>query len=88
MTNTNKKAPAPTTTQDAFKTNTNDLDFPTGQRPRKELFTLLQQFAMRGHLVIKGPQNDFRVCKYGFIQHCHDFGELHTFAVRLGVVHA
>ena len=67
---------------------TNDLDFPTGQRQRKELITLLEQLALRGHLVIKGPQNDFHVCKYGYAQYCHDFGELHTFAVRLGVVHA
>ncbi len=65
----------------------NDLDFPTGQRQRKELFNLLNQLAMRGHLVIEGTQNDFHVCKYGFIQHCHDFGELHMFAVQLGVVH-
>jgi hypothetical protein len=87
MTNPNKKAPAPAKTQDAFETNTNDLDFPTGQRQRKELITLLEQLALRGHLVIKGPQNDFHVCKYGHSQYCHDFGELHTFAVRLGVIH-
>jgi hypothetical protein len=85
MVHTNKKAPAPTKTQDASETNTNGLDFPIDQPQRKEVIEVLNCLSKRGHLVIKGPQNDFHVCKYGYTQYCQDIIELHTFAVRLGV---
>lgn len=85
MTDTNKKAPAPTTTQDALETHTNHTDFLIEQSPRKELIDVLNCLSKRGHMVIKGPKNDFHVCKYGYRQYCQDSFELHNFAVRLGV---
>lgn len=65
--------------------NTNDLDFPTGQRQRKEEATLLARLALAGHVVHRGRCNDYTVCKYGYAQYCQDLIELHAFAVRLGV---
>jgi len=89
MANTNKKAPAPTKTQDALETNTNDLDFPTGKRPRllEEQNYLIRSLVERGHIVHLGKHNDFTVCKYGYSHHCPDIVELRSFAVRLGVFH-
>lgn len=66
---------------------TNDLDFPTGQRQRKEEATLLARLALAGHVVHRGRCKDYTVCKYGYAQYCQDLIELHAFAVRLGVCH-
>jgi hypothetical protein len=65
--------------------NTNDLDFPTGQRQRKDESTLLTRLALAGHVVHRGKCNDFTVCKYGYAQYCQDVTELAAFANRLGV---
>ena len=65
--------------------NTNNLDFPTGQRQRKDESTLLARLALAGHVVHRGRCNDYSVCKYGYAQYCQDLIELHAFAVRLGV---
>jgi len=64
---------------------TNDLDFPTGQRRRKDESTLLARLALAGHVVHRGRSDDYIVCKYGYAQYCQDLIELHAFAVCLGV---
>ena len=67
--------------------NTNDLDYPTGKRLRKEEATLLARLALTGHVVHRGRCSDYTVCKYGYAQYCQDLIELHAFAARLGVCH-
>jgi len=82
---TNEKAPGATNTEGLDTDSTNDLNFATGQRPRKELATLIAQLAMAGHAVHRGNCNDFTVCKYGFAQYCQDAESLQAFARKLGV---
>ena len=67
--------------------NTDDLDFPTTQRQRKEESTLLARLALAGHVVHRGNCNDYTVCRCGYVQYCQDFAELSAFAIRLGVRH-
>ena len=79
------KAPAPTKTQSAFRTDTNDLNYPTGQRISKAESTLLARLALAGHVVHKGRCDDYTVCKYGYAQYCQDLEALDAFAYQLGV---
>lgn len=70
------------------KTNTqhsNDLDYPSGQRQRKEESTLLARLALAGHIVHRGNCNDYTVCKWGLSYYAQDLAELNAFATRLGV---
>jgi hypothetical protein len=87
MSNPKKKAPAPTKTQNAFQTDTNDLDSATGARQRKDESTLLAQLAQAGHVVHKGGFDDYTVCKFGLAKYCQDLTELRAFALQLGVIH-
>lgn len=80
-----KKAPAPTKTQSAFRTDINDLNYPTGQRTSKAESTLLARFALAGHVVHKGSRGDYTVCKRGLSRYCLDLDELAAFACLLGV---
>ena len=66
---------------------TNDLDYATGHRQRKEESTLLAQFALAGYAVQKGSDEDYTVCKLKEAYHCQDIGELHVLATYLGVFH-
>lgn len=72
---------------ETYTLSTNDLDYPTGRRQRKEETTLLARLAYAGHVVHCGRSDDYTVCKYGYAQYCQDLEELHAFAVRLGVCH-
>jgi hypothetical protein len=72
---------------ETYTLSTNDLDYPTGRRLRKEEATLLARLALAGHVVHRCRCNDYTVCKYGYAQYCQDLIELHAFAVRLGVCH-
>ena len=65
--------------------NTNDLNFPTGQRQRKDEMTVIACLALAGHVVHRGNCNDYTVCKYGYAHYCQDVAELTAFAIRLGV---
>ena len=47
--------------------------------------TLIAQFAMAGHVVHKGRDGDFTVCKYAMVRYCKDFAELQAFAKQVGV---
>ena len=74
-------------TTNASKT-TNDLDFPTGQRPSKAVATLTAQLALAGHTVHKLQCGDFLVCKLGYseyAQYAQDPEALHHVARKLGV---
>ena len=64
---------------------TNDLNFATGQRPRKEIATQLAELALAGHTVHKLQCGDFLVCKFGHSFYAQDFDALRAFARRLGV---
>ena len=80
-----KNAPVPITTQSAFRTDTNHLNYPTGQRTSKAESTLLARLALAGHVVHKGRCDDYTVCKYGYAQYCQDLEALAAFAYQLGV---
>jgi hypothetical protein len=71
--------------QYATNQNTNDLDFATSERHRKDEWTLLARLALAGHVVHRGNCNDYTVCKYGYAHYCQDLAELTAFAIRLGV---
>ena len=72
---------------ETYAPNTNDLDYPTGKRQRKEESTLLARLALAGHVVHRGRSDDYTVYKYGYAHYCQDLNELQAFAVRLGVSH-
>lgn len=52
---------------------------------QKCLATLIAQFAIAGHVVHKGCDSDFTVCKYANVRYCKDFAELQAFARQVGV---
>ena len=86
MTHTNEKAPGACNTEGLdTDTNTNDLDFATGQRQRKAITTQIAELAIRGHAVHELKGGGFLVCKYGYTHYAQDFEALQTFAQRLGV---
>ena len=64
---------------------TNDLDFPTGQRPSKAVATLTAQLALAGHTVHKLHRGGYLVCKWNYSYHAKDFEALQAFARQLGV---
>ena len=64
---------------------TNDLDFPTGQRPSKAVATLTAQLALAGHTVHKLQSGGYLVCKWNCSYHAKDFKALQAFARQLGV---
>lgn len=68
-----------------FAQDTNDLNYPTGQRISKAESTLLARLALAGHVVHKGRCDDYTVCKYGYAQYCQDIEALSAFTCQLGV---
>ena len=67
---------------------TNDLDFPTGQRPGKAVATLTAQLALAGHTVHQLQCGDFLVCRPGCsqcVQYAQDAEALQRLARKLGV---
>ena len=87
LTNSNGLAAANNQPAKTYTQNTNDLDFPTGQRKRKDESTLLARLALAGHVVHRGKCNDYTVCKWGLAYYAQDLAELKAFAIRLGVCH-
>ncbi len=72
-----------------FQTHTtNDLDFPTSDRPSKALATVKAKFALRGHAVYDGDNRDFIVVQksWGHSRHCRDYAALIRFGRQLGVL--
>jgi hypothetical protein len=81
-----QKNECPAHTGQFVKQSTNDLDYPTGKRQRKEEANLLARLAHAGHHVHIGRCNDYTVCKYGYAQYCQDLATLAGFARELGVL--
>ena len=50
-------------------TDTNDLNFATGQRPSKAIATKIAQLALAGHAVQRLKCGDFLICKWGYSQY-------------------
>jgi len=67
------------------KHTTNDLDFATGERPRKALSTVMAQLALHGYVVHAGDDGDYRVSRRGMSQGCDDLEALQDFARQIGV---
>lgn len=80
-----RNAPAPTTIQSAFRTDSNDLNYPTGQRTSKAESTLRARLALAGFVVYKGCCDDFIVRRNGVTQYCQDLEALAAFTCELGV---
>ena len=80
-----KKAPGTCDSKGLGTDTTNDLNFPTGQREGKAFATLAAQFALKGHVVHKGNEDDFIVTRWGISRYCKDLAELQAFAVLMGV---
>lgn len=66
---------------------TNDLDYPPSERPGKALATLKDKFALHGHLVHDGGNDDYIVVKSDWCmsRHCSDYAALVSFGRMLGV---
>lgn len=72
---------------ETHKQNTNDLNYPTGNRAGKAESNLLAKLALAGHAVHRLKEDGYLVCKYGYAHHAETFEALKAFAVRLGVCH-
>ena len=81
---TNEKAPG-LQSEGLDTDTTNDLNFATGQRQRKDVTTLIAALGIRGHAVHELKGGGFMVCKYGHTHRAQDFEALQAFAQRLGV---
>ena len=88
LTNSNGLAAANNQPAKTYNQHTNDLDFHTGQRQRKEESTLMARLALAGHVVHRGRCTDYTVCKWGLTYYAQDISDLAAFAIRLGVTHA
>ena len=62
-----------------------DLDFATGERPRKALSTVIAQLALNGYVVHAGDDGDFSVSRREMSQGCDDLEALQDFARQIGV---
>jgi len=81
---TNEKDPRVSSTGPFENHTTNDLNFATGERPRKALTTLIAEFAIRGHAVHQLQDGGFFVCKHGQNHYAPDFLALQLFAIKVG----
>lgn len=81
------KAPAPTKTQSAFRTNFNSLNFTIEARQRKVLSTLQARFALAGYELHAGDQGDYLVTHSGRSKYCCDLAALLELAQVEGVSH-
>ena len=82
---TNGKAPGAINTEGLETDTTNDLNFATGDRPRKAVATLIAEFAMHGYAVHQLQDSGFFVCSHGQSKYLPDFYALQQFAIKVGV---
>ena len=73
--------------QVANQTTNNNGDFATAQGPGKAVATLKARFALAGHQVHEGSNNDFVVTRWGLSRYCSDFDAMTEFARVVGVQH-
>ena len=69
-----------------FTQNTNDLDYPTGQRNSKAEANLRAILALNGHSVYVLQDDGYLVSKWGYTHHVTSIEALSAFAVKLGVM--
>lgn len=86
----NRKAPGVSDDSKGLMTITNKADSasdgPTNQAPDSHAIAYqIARLALAGHVVHKGTDGDYLVCKYGMTRWCKDFAELAAFAKKLGV---
>lgn len=65
----------------------NVVDFPTLHDSSKALTTLKAKFALAGHQVHEGSNDDFIVTRWGMSRYCAGHDELRRFARVLGLNH-
>jgi len=65
----------------------NIVVFPTVSESGKALATLKAKFALAGHQVHEGSNDDFIVTRWGMSRYCADIGALRRFARVVGVNH-
>ena len=87
-TNTMQKAPEAANSK-GLHTDTNNSHSPTGggiqqATDAKDIATQIARLALAGHVVHKGSEGDFTVCKYGLTRYCENFAELAAFAKKVG----
>ena len=70
-----------------YRQSTNDLDFPTGQRQRKDEAQLRAHLKRGGHSVTRGYNGDFTVIYNGHYCYCEGLAELEAYANHVGVRH-
>ncbi len=82
----NKKAPEPTTTQDAFLTNTDESDYPS-ESLHSKCHSAASRLVLAGFTVQSTQGGGFNVIRidWGQCRHCKDEAELVSFAQKLGV---
>ena len=79
-----EKAPSACGTR-GFQKHSDNTGNSTGEpRPGKALETLKAQFAIMGHQVYEGSDDDFIVTRWGMSRHFPDLAALRTFARVLG----
>ncbi len=57
----------------------------TNLMARKEISTLIAQFALEDHQVHKGGNDDFIVARWGMSRYCENLAALRRFALVLGI---
>ena len=62
-------------------------EYATGLRQGKAVVNQIAELGQAGHIVHRGEDGDFLVCKYGLTRYCRDFAHLQVFARQLGVAH-
>ena len=62
-------------------------EYATGLRLGKAVVNQITELGQAGHIVHRGQDGDFLVCKYGLSRYCRDFAQLQVFARQLGVAH-
>ena len=61
----------------------NVSDFPTSLDSSKALATLKAQFALAGHQVHEGSNDDFIVCRWGLVTGQRELGAAEAFLVQI-----
>jgi hypothetical protein len=70
----------------AFPDHTHNIvDFAAARDSCKAVASLKARFAIAGHQVYDGGNNDFIVTRWGMTRHCQDLAALRIFARVLGV---
>ncbi len=81
-----QKAQRPGWQSEAFADHThNVVDFATARDSGKAVASLKARFALAGHQVHEGSNNDFIVTRWNMSRHCPDLAALRIFARVVGV---